>query len=135
MLESLFNKVADLLQHMCFLVNIAKIFDSISPVASVDLLFLIKRQCGMISTKKVRSWHSTRYLNTLLVETISTRFSKPFQNHFKTCPKQTTAAKELGSLFFDNLIANINGGSDPYKACHFLRDFNKNFHIHIRKLL
>ena len=55
MLGSLFNKVADLLQHMCFLVNIAKIFDSISPVASVDLLFLLKRQCGMISTKKGRS--------------------------------------------------------------------------------
>ena len=136
MLESLFNKVTGLLQRMCFLVNIAKFFDSKSPVASVDLLFLIKKkQCETVSTEKGRSCHSTRYLNTLLVETISTRFSKPFQNHFKTCPKQTTAAKELGSLFFDNLIANINGGSDPYKACHFLRDFNKNFHIHIRKLL
>ena len=42
MMESLFNKVADLLQHMCFLVNIAKYFDSKSPVASVDCLFLIK---------------------------------------------------------------------------------------------
>ena len=41
-LESLFNKVTGLLQHMCFLVNIAKFFDSKSPVASVDLLFLIK---------------------------------------------------------------------------------------------
>ena len=36
-----FNKVAGLLQHMCFLVNIAKFFDSKSPVASVDRLFLI----------------------------------------------------------------------------------------------
>ena len=42
MLESLFNKAAGLLQHMCFLVNIAKLFGSESPVASVDLLFLIK---------------------------------------------------------------------------------------------
>ena len=41
-LESLFNKVAGLPQHMCFLVNIAKFFDSKSLVASVDLLFLIK---------------------------------------------------------------------------------------------
>ena len=40
-LESLFNKVACLLQYTCFLVNIAKIFDK-SPLASVDLLFLIK---------------------------------------------------------------------------------------------
>ena len=75
MLESLFNKVTGLLQRMCFLVNIAKFFDSKSPVASVDLLFLIKKkQCETVSTEKGRSCHSTRYLNTLLVETISTRF-------------------------------------------------------------
>ena len=43
MLESLFNKVAGLLQHMCFLVNIAKFFDSKSPVASVNYLFLSKK--------------------------------------------------------------------------------------------
>ena len=42
MLESLLNKVAGLLQHMCFIVNIAKFCDSKSPLASVDLLFLIK---------------------------------------------------------------------------------------------
>ena len=71
-MESLFNKVAGLLQHMYL--NIAKIFDSKSPVASVDLLFLIKKQCGMVSTKKGKSGHSTRYLYTLLEETISTRF-------------------------------------------------------------
>ena len=41
-LESLFNKVACLLQYTCFLVNIAEIFDNKSPLASVDLLFLIK---------------------------------------------------------------------------------------------
>ena len=45
-LESLFNKVAGLLQQVCFLVNIAKIFDSKSPVASVDLPFLIKSIVG-----------------------------------------------------------------------------------------
>ena len=42
MLESLFNKAAGLRQHICFLANIAKFFGSESPVASVDLLFLIK---------------------------------------------------------------------------------------------
>ena len=45
-LESLFNKVAGLLQQVCFLVNIAKIFNSKSPVASVDLPFLIKSIVG-----------------------------------------------------------------------------------------
>ena len=33
------------------------------------------------------------------------------------------------------LIANMNNGSDSYKACHFLRDCNKNFQVHICKLL
>ena len=41
-LQNRFNKFAGLLQHMCFLVNFAKFFDSKSPVASVDLLFLVK---------------------------------------------------------------------------------------------
>ena len=52
-LESLFNRVAGLLQHMCFLVNIAKFFDSKSPVASVDLLFLIKSNVGWFLLKRV----------------------------------------------------------------------------------
>ena len=72
MLDSLFNKVAGLLQHMCL--NIAQFFDSKYPVASVDLLFLIKKQCGMVSTKKGKSGHSTRCFYALLEETISTRF-------------------------------------------------------------
>ena len=52
-LESLLNKVTSLLQHMCFLVNIAKFFDSKSPVASVDLLFLIKSNVGWFLLKRV----------------------------------------------------------------------------------
>ena len=53
MLESLFNKVAGLLQYMCFLVNIAKFLDSKSPVASIDLLFLIKSNVGWFLLKRV----------------------------------------------------------------------------------
>ena len=52
-LESFFNKVAGLLQHMCFLVNIAKFFDSKSPVASVDRLFLIKINVRRFLLKRV----------------------------------------------------------------------------------
>ena len=59
MWESLFNKVAGLLQHIRFLVNIAKFFDS---------------NVRRFSAKKGRFCHSTRCLNTLLVGTISTRF-------------------------------------------------------------
>ena len=53
MLESLFNKVAGLLQHMCFLVNIEKFFDSKSPVASVDPLLLIKSNVRRFRLKRV----------------------------------------------------------------------------------
>ena len=52
-MESLFNKVAGLPQHMCFLVNIAKFFDSKSPVASVDLLFLMKGNVRPFLLKRV----------------------------------------------------------------------------------
>ena len=103
---------------------------------------LNQKQCGMVSTKKGRSCHSTCYLNTLLVETISTRVYR------LTCRNQKLVQNKplqqrlfdlvLGfwqSFFFDILIANMNGGSDSYKACHFLRDCNKNFQIHICKLL
>ena len=73
MLESLFNKVAGLLQHMCFLVNIAKFFDSKSPVASVDLLFLIKSNVGWFVLQRV-DLVIVPLIYTLLVETIPTRF-------------------------------------------------------------
>ena len=53
MVESLFNKDAGLPQHMCFLVNIAKFFDSKSPVASVDRLFLIKSNVRRFLLKRV----------------------------------------------------------------------------------
>ena len=53
MLESLFNKVAGLLQQICFLVNIAKFFDSKYLVASVDRLFLIKSNMRRFLLKRV----------------------------------------------------------------------------------
>ena len=53
MLESLFNKVAGLLEHMCFLVNIAKFFDGKYPEVSVDLLFLIKSNVRRFLLKRV----------------------------------------------------------------------------------
>ena len=53
MLESLFNKVAGLPQHMCFLVNIAKFFDSKSLVAYVDRLFLIKSNVRRFLLKRI----------------------------------------------------------------------------------
>ena len=53
MLESLFNKVAGLLQQICFLVNIAKFFDSKYLVTSVDRLFLIKSNVRRFLLKRV----------------------------------------------------------------------------------
>ena len=53
MLEFLFNKVAGLLQQICFLVNIAKFFYSKSLVASVDRLFLIKSNVSRFLLKRV----------------------------------------------------------------------------------
>ena len=53
MLESLFNKVADLLQHMYFLVNITKFFDGKSLVASADRLLIIKRNVRWFLLKRV----------------------------------------------------------------------------------
>ena len=52
-MESLFNKVTDLLQHKCVLVNFAKFFESKSSVASFDLLFLIKSNVGWFLPKRV----------------------------------------------------------------------------------
>ena len=53
MLESPFNKVAGLLQHICFLVNISKFRDSKSPLVSIDLLFLIKSNVGWFLLERV----------------------------------------------------------------------------------
>ena len=53
MLECLFNKVAGLLQQMSFLMNIAEFLDSKPPVASIDLLFLIKSNVGWFLLKRV----------------------------------------------------------------------------------
>ena len=67
--------------NTCFLVNIAKFFDSKSPVASVDLLFLIKSNVGWFLLKRV-DLVIVRVIYTLLVETIPTRF------YWLTCRKQ-----------------------------------------------
>ena len=58
---------------MCFFVNIAKPFDSKPPVASVDLLFLIKSNVGWFLLKRV-DLVVVRVICTLLVETIPTHF-------------------------------------------------------------
>ena len=58
---------------MCFLVNIAKIFDRKPPVTSVDLLFLIKSNVRWFLLKRV-DLVIVRIIYTLLVETIPTTF-------------------------------------------------------------
>ena len=58
---------------MCLLVNIAKFFDSKPPMASVDLLFLIKSNVGWFLLQRV-DLVIVRVIYTLLVETIPTRF-------------------------------------------------------------
>ena len=58
---------------MCFLVNIAKFLDSKHPVASVNLLFLIKSNGGWFLLKRV-DLVIVRVIYTLLIETIPTRF-------------------------------------------------------------
>ena len=60
---------------------------------------LNQKQCRMVSNKKVRSCHKTRYLNTLLVETISTRF------YWLTCRNQKLAQnKPLQQRLFDLIL-------------------------------
>ena len=58
---------------MYFLVNIAKLYDSKPPVASVDLLLLIKSNVGWFLLQTV-DLVIVRVIYTLLVETIPTRF-------------------------------------------------------------
>ena len=58
---------------MCFLVNIAKLYDSKPPVASADLLFLIKSNVGWFLLQTV-NLVIVRVIYTLLVETIPIRF-------------------------------------------------------------
>ena len=79
---------------MCFLVDIATFFDSKPPVASVDLLFLIKNSVGWFLLKRV-DLVIVCSIYTLLVETILARFlDQPAETEKK--------------LFFDILIANIS---------------------------
>ena len=58
---------------MCFLVNIEKFFDSKPPVASVDLLFLIKSNLG---------WFLLKRVDLIIVRVLMINLKKP-----KTCPK------------------------------------------------
>ena len=78
--------------------NIAKIFDSKPPVASVDLLFLIKSSVGWFLLKRV-DLVIVCSIYTLLVETILARFlDQPAE----------TEKKLILTVFFDILIANIS---------------------------
>ena len=58
---------------MCFLVNIEKFFDSKPPVASVDLLFLIKSNLG---------WFLLKRVDLIIVRVLMINLKNP-----KTCPK------------------------------------------------
>ena len=83
---------------MCFLVNIAKLFDSKPPVASVDLLFLIKSSVGWFLLKRV-DLVIVCFTYTLLVEIILARFvDQPAE----------TEKKLILTVFFDTLNANIS---------------------------
>ena len=68
---------------MCFLVNIANFFDSKPPVASVDLLFLIKSNVVWFQLQRV-DLLIVRVIYTLLVETILLLVNLQKR---KTCPK------------------------------------------------
>ena len=68
---------------MCFPVNIAKFFDSKPPVASVDLLFLIKSNVVWFQLQRV-DLLIVRVIYTLLVETILLLVNLQKR---KTCPK------------------------------------------------
>ena len=96
---------------MCFLVNIAKLFDSKPPVSYVNLLFIIKRSnVGWFLLKRV-DLDIVRVIYTLLVETISTLF------YWLTCRNQKLVQNKplqqrlfdlIFLIFFDILIANIS---------------------------
>ena len=94
-LEPVFNKVTGLLQYMCFLVNIAKFFDSKSPVASVDLLFLIKSNVG---------WFLLKSIDLVIVRVIISRnHSNSF--YLLTCRNEKPAQnKPLQQRLFDLII-------------------------------
>ena len=84
--------------NTCFLVNIAKCFDSKSPVASVDLLFLIKSNVGWFLLKMV-DLLIVRVIYTL-VETIQTRF------YWSTCTSQKLVqSKPLQQRLFVLILA------------------------------
>ena len=97
---------------MCFLVNIAKLFDSKPPVVSVDLLFWIKSNVGWFLLQRV-DLVIVRVIYKLLVETIPTKF------YWLTCRNEKLVQNKplqqrLFDLIlgfwqtFDILIANIS---------------------------
>ena len=83
---------------MCFLVDIATFFDSKPPVASVDLLFLIKSSVGWFLLKRV-DLVIVCFTCTVLVEIILA--------HFVDQPAETEK-KLILTVFFDTLNANIS---------------------------
>ena len=83
---------------MCLLVNIAKFFDSKPPMASVDLLFLIKSNVGWFLLKRV-DLVIVRVIYTLLVETIPTCF------YWLTCKNEKLVQnKPLQQRLFDLIL-------------------------------
>ena len=70
----LINFIERRLQHRCFLLNIAKCFDRKPPVASADLLFIIKSNVRWFLLKRV-DLVIVRAIYRFLVGTIPTRFT------------------------------------------------------------
>ena len=98
--------------NTCFLVNIAKLFDSKTSGGICRSSLLNQKQCGMVSTTKGRSGHSTGYLhiisrnhsNTLLL--INRKNEKLVQNK----PLQQRLFDLILGFwhFFYILIANVS---------------------------
>ena len=140
MLESFFNKVAGRKASLYLKETWTRVFLWIlrnflivkPPVASVDLLFLIKSNVGWFLLQRV-DLVIVRVIYTLLVETIPTRFYWLTRKNEKLVQNKPLQHRLFDLIlgfwqsFFDILIANVNGGSDSYRACHFLRDCNKTF--------
>ena len=97
---------------MCLLVNIAKFFDSKPPMASVDLLFLIKSNVGWFLLQRV-DLVIVRVIYTLLVETIPTRFYWLTRKNEKLVQNKPLQQRLFDLIlgfwhFFYILIANVS---------------------------
>ena len=97
---------------MCLLVNIAKFFDSKPPMASVNLLFLIKSNVGWFLLERV-DLVIVRVIYTLLVETIPTRFYWLTRKNEKLVQNKPLQQRLFDLIlgfwhFFYILIANVS---------------------------